>query len=216
MSHTILLVDADESITAFLADQLAADGYQAVVARTLDAVYDTGRRRGARGRRAGRPGRAPPRPRPARRRPRRRAALRPRRPRRWSSAPTPGTGRAARLRPRRRRRGGKAGQLPGAARPRRGAPAPPARAPRRDPARARPRDRRPRAPRQAGGRADRADPARVHAARAPGGRARAGIHQGRADHRALGLPRGVHDPQRSTPTWPACATSSAPTATARG
>ena len=39
MSHTILLVDADESTTAFLADQLAADGYQAVVARTLDAVF---------------------------------------------------------------------------------------------------------------------------------------------------------------------------------
>jgi DNA-binding response OmpR family regulator len=39
MSHAILLVDADESTTAFLADQLAADGYQAVVARTLDAVF---------------------------------------------------------------------------------------------------------------------------------------------------------------------------------
>jgi DNA-binding response OmpR family regulator len=39
MSHTILLVDADESTTAFLADQLAADGYQAMVARTLDAVF---------------------------------------------------------------------------------------------------------------------------------------------------------------------------------
>jgi DNA-binding response OmpR family regulator len=39
MSHTILLVDADESTTAFWADQLAADGYQAVVARTLHAVF---------------------------------------------------------------------------------------------------------------------------------------------------------------------------------
>ena len=39
MSHTILLVDADEYTTAFLADQLAADGYQAVVARTLHAVF---------------------------------------------------------------------------------------------------------------------------------------------------------------------------------
>jgi DNA-binding response OmpR family regulator len=40
MSHTILLVDADESTTAFLADQLAADGYQALVARTLDGVFE--------------------------------------------------------------------------------------------------------------------------------------------------------------------------------
>ena len=39
MSDTILLVDADESSTAFLADQLAADDYQTVVARTLDAVF---------------------------------------------------------------------------------------------------------------------------------------------------------------------------------
>jgi two-component system, OmpR family, KDP operon response regulator KdpE len=38
MSHTILL-HADESTTAFWADQLAADGYQAVVARTLHAVF---------------------------------------------------------------------------------------------------------------------------------------------------------------------------------
>jgi DNA-binding response OmpR family regulator len=40
MSHTVLLVDADESTTSFLADQLAADGYRAPVARTLDAVYE--------------------------------------------------------------------------------------------------------------------------------------------------------------------------------
>ena len=39
MSHTVLLVDADESTTAFVADQLAADGFQATVARTLDAVF---------------------------------------------------------------------------------------------------------------------------------------------------------------------------------
>jgi DNA-binding response OmpR family regulator len=39
MSHTVLLVDADEPTTAFWADQLAADGYQAVVARTLPAVF---------------------------------------------------------------------------------------------------------------------------------------------------------------------------------
>jgi DNA-binding response OmpR family regulator len=39
MSHTILLVDADETTTAFLADQLAADGYQPEVARTLPAAY---------------------------------------------------------------------------------------------------------------------------------------------------------------------------------
>jgi DNA-binding response OmpR family regulator len=40
MSHTILLVDADESTTAFLADQLAADGYQPAIARTLETVYE--------------------------------------------------------------------------------------------------------------------------------------------------------------------------------
>ncbi len=40
MSHTILLVDDDETMTAFLADQLAADGYQAGVAQTVDEVYD--------------------------------------------------------------------------------------------------------------------------------------------------------------------------------
>jgi DNA-binding response OmpR family regulator len=39
MSHTVLLVDADESTTAFLADQLAVDGYDVVAARTLDAVF---------------------------------------------------------------------------------------------------------------------------------------------------------------------------------
>jgi DNA-binding response OmpR family regulator len=39
MSHTILLVDADESTTAFLADQLAADGYQVAVARAHEAAY---------------------------------------------------------------------------------------------------------------------------------------------------------------------------------
>jgi DNA-binding response OmpR family regulator len=41
MSHSILLVDDDESITAFLADQLAADGYQARVAHTLEDVYES-------------------------------------------------------------------------------------------------------------------------------------------------------------------------------
>jgi DNA-binding response OmpR family regulator len=40
MSHTILLVDADETTTAFLADQLAADGCEVGVAHTLAAVYD--------------------------------------------------------------------------------------------------------------------------------------------------------------------------------
>jgi DNA-binding response OmpR family regulator len=40
MSHTILLVDADESTTAFLADQLAADGYRPAIARTLETVYE--------------------------------------------------------------------------------------------------------------------------------------------------------------------------------
>jgi DNA-binding response OmpR family regulator len=39
MSHTILLVDADEPTTAFLAEQLAADGYRAAVAHTIDAVH---------------------------------------------------------------------------------------------------------------------------------------------------------------------------------
>ena len=40
MSHTVLLVDADETTAAFLAEQLAADGYQVSVADTVDAVYD--------------------------------------------------------------------------------------------------------------------------------------------------------------------------------
>jgi hypothetical protein len=40
MSHTILLVDADETTAALLADQLAADGYQPEVARTLNAAYN--------------------------------------------------------------------------------------------------------------------------------------------------------------------------------
>jgi DNA-binding response OmpR family regulator len=40
MSHTILLVDADETTTAFLADQLAADGYEPAVAHALHAAYD--------------------------------------------------------------------------------------------------------------------------------------------------------------------------------
>jgi hypothetical protein len=39
MSHTILLVDADEPTTALLAEQLAADGYRAVVAHSIDAVH---------------------------------------------------------------------------------------------------------------------------------------------------------------------------------
>jgi DNA-binding response OmpR family regulator len=43
MSHTILLVDADESTTAFLADQLAADGYRALVAHALDAIHEVAR-----------------------------------------------------------------------------------------------------------------------------------------------------------------------------
>jgi DNA-binding response OmpR family regulator len=41
MSQTILLVDDDETTTAFLADQLTADGYRAVAASTLEAVYET-------------------------------------------------------------------------------------------------------------------------------------------------------------------------------
>jgi DNA-binding response OmpR family regulator len=40
MSHTILLVDDDETMTTFLADQPAADGYQAGIARTLEDVYE--------------------------------------------------------------------------------------------------------------------------------------------------------------------------------
>jgi DNA-binding response OmpR family regulator len=40
MSHAVLLVDADESTTTFLADQLAADGYEPAVATTLSDAYN--------------------------------------------------------------------------------------------------------------------------------------------------------------------------------
>jgi len=40
MSCTILLVDADEHTTAFVADQLAADGYQPTIAHTEETVYE--------------------------------------------------------------------------------------------------------------------------------------------------------------------------------
>jgi hypothetical protein len=72
MSHTILLIDSDETTTAFLADRLATDGYQPAVAHTLRAAYDVPH---AGGHRPRRPDRASPRARAARRHPRRRAAL---------------------------------------------------------------------------------------------------------------------------------------------
>jgi DNA-binding response OmpR family regulator len=40
MSHTILVVDADEPTTAFLAEQLAPDGYEPLTANTADALYE--------------------------------------------------------------------------------------------------------------------------------------------------------------------------------
>jgi DNA-binding response OmpR family regulator len=40
MLHTILLVDRDETTTAYLTEQLVSDGYQPAVAHTFDAVYD--------------------------------------------------------------------------------------------------------------------------------------------------------------------------------
>ena len=193
MSHTVLLVDADETTTAFLADQLAADGYQAVMAAHARAVYELADALGARRHRARRPGRAPPRAGAARRRPRRRPAVRPRRARARPQPPRRRAGRAAGLRPRRRRRRRQAGRLPGAARPPRGDPAPPpgARAAARSCACATSRSTPARAWSGSAGEPVGADPARVHAARAPGGRARARLHQGRADARSCGATRDV-------------------------
>jgi DNA-binding response OmpR family regulator len=40
MTRSLLLVDSDESTTAFLAPQLAADGYRPAVATTIEVAYE--------------------------------------------------------------------------------------------------------------------------------------------------------------------------------
>jgi DNA-binding response OmpR family regulator len=40
MSHTVLVIDHDEAVVAFLADQLAADGLRPAIARTPGAAYE--------------------------------------------------------------------------------------------------------------------------------------------------------------------------------